>query len=42
MVAGAIFALIVAVGPGDPGARGPGPRMDGLRVGAGTVAPDTT
>lgn len=42
MFTGAVVALIVAVGPGDPGAGGPGPRIDGLRVGAGTVAPDTT
>ena len=42
MVAGILFAFIVAAGPGDPGASGPGPRIDALRVGARTVASDTT
>jgi len=42
MVAGAVFALLVAAGVGGPGASGPGPRAEALRVGAGAVAPDTT
>ena len=41
MFTGAVCALILAAGAGAPAAGGPGPRMDALRVGAGSIAPDT-
>lgn len=42
MLTGAVVTFVLAVGVGGPGASGPGPRVDGLRVGAGVAAPDTT
>jgi hypothetical protein len=42
MVAGAAVAFILALGVGGADSTERGPRVDGLRVGAGTVAPDTT
>ena len=42
MIAGALFALLVAAGAGGADSTIAGPRIDALRVGAGVELPDTT